>query len=310
VDQKRHVLPDQGNGEGKNRMPAFEKIDLKLQEKYGLLLERTAEKASDYSFINLWGWADEYDLSWTSSDGLVWIRQDIPAPCLWAPVGAWDDADWQGIFRDPGMRDLPFTRVPERLLKCWHEALPGRVHAQEAREHFDYLYSVQELVDLRGNRFHSKKNLLNQFRKKYEYALKRIDPDLLPGVLAMQQDWCTWQDCESNDTLAAENRVIIRVLQSWKDLPRIMGAAITVHDKIIAFTVAEPLAEEMIVIHFEKGLPEFTGIYQAINQMFLEQTTGFKLVNREQDLGDDGLRKSKLSYNPVGYTRKYHVRIT
>lgn len=295
--------------EKENRMPAFEKIDLKLQKEYGLLLGKTSEKASDYSFINLWGWSTEYGLSWAWSDGLVWIRQEIPSPCLWAPVGAWDEADWQGIFRSPGMPDLPFTRIPGKLLDIWHEALPGRIQAQEAREHFDYIYSVQELIELKGNRFHKKKNLLNQFKKKYDFTLKKIDQNLLPSVLAMQEDWCAWQDCESSDTLASENRVIIRVLQSWNDFPGITGAALTVQGRIIAFTVAEPLAEEIIIIHFEKGLPEFTGVYQAINQAFLEQNPGFRLVNREQDLGDEGLRKSKLSYNPVDFVRKYHVRI-
>jgi uncharacterized protein len=296
--------------EKENLMPVFEKIDMKLQEKYALLLEETAENASDYSFINLWGWAAEYSLSWAWTQGLVWIRQAFPTPALWAPVGSWEGADWPEIFRQPDLRNLPFTRIPEKLLHIWNEALPGRVHAQEAREHFDYIYSVRELIELKGNRFHKKKNLLNQFRKKYEFEYRRIDPDLLPRVLAMQEDWCTWHDCESNDTLAAENRVISRVLQSWDGLSRIQGAAITVQGKIIAFAVAESLTGEMIIIHFEKGLPEFTGIYQAINQMFLEQTTGFKLVNREQDLGDEGLRKSKLSYNPIDYIRKYHVRIS
>jgi hypothetical protein len=78
----------------------------------------------------------------------------------------------------------------------------------------------------------------------------------------------------------------------------------------VAFTVAEGFTEDMLVIHFEKALPEYIGVYQAINQMFLDHTQGFSLVNREQDLGDEGLRAAKLSYNPTGYIRKYHVRIS
>ena len=100
------------------------------------------------------------------------------------------------------------------------------------------------------------------------------------------------------------------MLQAWEDLTGIMGAVINVEDEPIAFTVAEALKEDMLLVHFEKGLPEFTGIYQAINQMFLDHSNGFSLVNREQDLGDEGLRKSKLSYHPSGYIRKYRVRIT
>jgi hypothetical protein len=81
-----------------------------------------------------------------------------------------------------------------------------------------------------------------------------------------------------------------------------------VEDIIVAYTIAEPLDEETVVIHFEKGCPAHKGIYQAINQMFLESLEGrFRLVNREQDLGDPGLRKAKLSYHPVAYNKKFYV---
>jgi hypothetical protein len=291
-------------------MLVFEDITIAQQERYLELLRKVPEKASDYSFINLWGWATEYGLSWAWDNDLVWIRQAIPSPCLWAPVGAWGEIDWRAVLRRPEVRDLPFTRVPEKLIDLWNSTHPGLVQAQEAREHFDYLYSVPELVELKGNRFHKKKNLLNQFRKKYQHQYRPIEPGSIPEVLAMQDDWCAWQDCESTETLAAENRVIYRVLRSWEQLNGIMGAVIVIDGAIAAFTVAEALTGEMLIIHFEKGLPEFIGIYQAINQMFLDQAQGFSLVNREQDLNDEGLRKSKLSYNPVGYIRKYHARIT
>ncbi|HVN71047.1 MAG TPA: phosphatidylglycerol lysyltransferase domain-containing protein, partial [Desulfomonilia bacterium] len=111
-------------------------------------------------------------------------------------------------------------------------------------------------------------------------------------------------------SLASENRVIKRVLEAWEHLTGIMGAVIYVDDKPAAFTVAEAIREDMLLIHFEKGLPDYTGIYQAVNQMFLERHQDFSLVNREPDLGDMGLRKSKLSYNPTDYIRKYRVIIT
>ena len=288
----------------------FEPISLSYQDAYIRHFSALRLAASDYSFINLWGWAEEYGLSWAWDNGLVWIRQEIPMPCLWAPVGDWEGVSWAAIFDNPQIRELPFNRVPEELLFRWVANLPGRVKAEEAREHWDYLYSVPELVDLAGNKFHNKKNLLNQFKKKYRFRYQEVTPSLVPKVLAMQEDWCTWRDCESVETLASENRVIKRVLQAWEDLTGIMGAVINVEDEPIAFTVAEALREDMLLVHFEKGLPEFTGIYQAINQMFLDHSNGFSLVNREQDLGDEGLRKSKLSYNPSGYVRKYRVRIT
>jgi hypothetical protein len=89
-----------------------------------------------------------------------------------------------------------------------------------------------------------------------------------------------------------------------------MGGAITVDDEMVAYTVAEALTDETVVIHFEKGDTQYKGVYQAINQMFLENTAGeFSFVNREQDLNDEGLRKSKLSYHPVKFVKKYRLTL-
>jgi hypothetical protein len=77
---------------------------------------------------------------------------------------------------------------------------------------------------------------------------------------------------------------------------------------IVAYTIAEKLDPDTVVVHYEKGCPDYKGVYQAINQMFLENLQGaFKWVNREQDLGEEGLRKAKLSYNPVDFLKKYRV---
>ncbi len=84
-----------------------------------------------------------------------------------------------------------------------------------------------------------------------------------------------------------------------------------VEDLIVAYTIAEPLDQDTVVIHFEKGCPAHKGIYQAINQMFLESLEGrFRHVNREQDLGDEGLRKAKMSYHPVVFNQKYRAYLT
>ena len=127
---------------------------------------------------------------------------------------------------------------------------------------------------------------------------------------AMQEDWCTWRDCESHETLSAENQVIAKVLDNWQQLEGITGGALQVQDRLAAYTIAEELPDGTLVIHFEKGDPDYKGSYQAINQMFLENVPGsHTLVNREQDLGNEGLRKAKLSYNPVDYVRKYRIAL-
>jgi hypothetical protein len=181
---------------------------------------------------------------------------------------------------------------------------------EEERGHWDYVYSVSDLSDLKGNRFHKKKNLLNQFVKKYEYSYVPFEPQLIDQAKAMQEDWCTWRDCESSEVLSAENRAVYRVLENWEQLNGTLGGAIMVDGTMVAYTVAEALTPQSVVIHFEKGDTQYKGVYQAINQMFIAHSAqNFLTVNREQDLNDEGLRKAKLSYHPVEFLRKYRVSL-
>ncbi len=290
-------------------MKSFEPISLEKQGPYLDRLQKSRICASDYSFINLWGWALEYGLQWSWEDDLVWIRQTRPVDVQWAPVGRWEEIDWKKAVVEAGDDPLEFTRIPEPLLTVWQGHFQHGIRVEEARGHWEYLYEVKELVELRGNRFHNKKNLLNQFQKKYDFSLVPFGADLVEKIRQMQRQWCIWRDCESSETLSAENRVIERVLSSWDRLKGMTGGVILVNGEIAAFTIAEDFCAESLTIHFEKGLGSYTGIYQAINQMFLESVKGFTTVNRQQDLDDDGLRKAKLSYNPKGYIKKYRVSL-
>jgi len=286
---------------------AFEPISLEKQELYRERLKETLWEASDYSFINLWGWAREYGLDWAWDNDLVWIRQSRPAELLWAPVGRWEQVAWADRLNSRFLEKSVIVRVPEPLIQHWKHALEDRIAVTATEEHWDYLYSVQDLIELKGNRFHKKKNLLNQFLRKYDHAYQTLTPDLIHHALAMQEDWCAWRDCESDDTLASENRAISRVLANWESLEGVFGGAVMVEDEMAAFTVAEQMNDETVLIHFEKGLAAYKGIYQAINQMFLAHTPHIQRVNREQDMGEEGLRKAKRSYQPVDFVRKYKV---
>ena len=283
----------------------FEPISLEKQEDYQKMLARCPQVASDYSFMNLWAWAEDYGLSWAWNDDCVWIRQSRPEILYWAPVGPWYDIDWGTHLADDPNGETIFIRIPDKLVEHWQAAFNDRATFEEERGHWDYVYSVSDLIDLKGNRFHKKKNLLNQFVKKYEYTYVQFGPQLIGQAMDLQEDWCTWRDCESSDVLSAENRAVYRVLENWEQLNGMLGGALMVDGKMVAYTVAEALTPQSIVIHFEKGDTQFKGVYQAINQMFLAHSArDFLTVNREQDLNDEGLRKSKLSYNPLEFLNK------
>ncbi|MDP2644227.1 MAG: phosphatidylglycerol lysyltransferase domain-containing protein [Desulfobacterales bacterium] len=289
----------------------FEPICLEKQERYLSLWAACPQKTSDYSFVNLWGWSEEYALSWAWQGDLVWIRQTKPQVCLWAPVGPWGAVDWDPCLAESVDGPAVFTRVPGDLVQIWQNHLGGRVQRQESRGHWDYLYHVADLVELKGNRLHKKKNLLNQFTKNYDFTYIPLEAETTHQALSMQTDWCNWRDCESFEILASENHVIEKVLHEWNAFKGLLGGALLVGDKMVAYTVGERLSDQTVLIHFEKGHPDYKGVYQAINQMFAAHLSAEILfVNREQDLNDEGLRRAKLSYQPANFLRKYQVAIS
>ncbi|QGY41282.1 DUF2156 domain-containing protein [Pseudodesulfovibrio cashew] len=288
----------------------FEPINLARQEEYHAALSGCPQLlTSDFSFANVYGWAEHYGLEWAFHKELCFIRQTKPETVYWAPIGPWEKYDWANCC---AMRESAhFTRVPEALTRLWSISFGNKILIEENRAHWDYVYSVEELIALKGKQFHKKKNLLNQFKKNYLYQYEPMAPECVEEVLEMQDEWYKWyEENNPSEALKAENRAITRVLHNFDQIKGLMGATLRVEGKVIAYTVAEPLCDDSIVIHFEKGNIQYKGVYQAINQMFLENDAAEYInVNREQDLGDEGLRKAKLSYNPSFFLKKFEATL-
>lgn len=288
----------------------FETISLERQDEYHDCLTGCPQLlTSDFSFANVFGWAEHYGLEWAFHNGFCFIRQTKPELIYWAPVGPWEKYDWKGCscMHETGK----FTRIPEELAKIWEEAYNGSITLIENRDHWDYVYSVEELIALKGKKFHKKKNLVNQFKKNYLYQYEPMGPECVEEVLEMQDEWYKWyEENNPSDALKAENRAITRVLHNIDQIDGLIGATLRIEGKVIAYTVAEPLCKDSLVIHFEKGDIRYKGVYQAINQMFLDNGAAeYTNVNREQDLGDPGLRKAKLSYNPSFFLKKFEATL-
>ncbi len=145
---------------------SFAPVGDSQQACYQAYLDACPQVASDYSFVNLWSWAEVYGLEWAFSDNLVWIRQNRPEPVLWAPVGDWRQMDWKTLKEELYPDFKYFIRVPVVLANIWSTVFGEQMEANTDRDQWDYLYDARDLRELRGNRFHKKKNLVNQFKKK------------------------------------------------------------------------------------------------------------------------------------------------
>lgn len=288
----------------------FTPVTLDAMAAYRDFHDASKTRAADYSFTNLWGWAEHYGLEWSFSGDLCWLRQTKPYVRYWAPMGRWSKADW-AAFGD-FMKGKEFFRVPEELVAIWKDQLSSAIVESEARDQWDYLYASEDLATLSGNRFHKKKNLLNQFLRRYpDHVYRPMSIECVEEVLKMQCEWCRWNECPGSEALMAENTAVFRVLSHWDQLPGLLGGAIWNEGKVVAYTVGEKLTDDTLVVHFEKGHTSLKGIYQAINCLFVRnEGDTFAYINREQDLGDEGLRKAKESYNPVAYVKKSTVTVS
>lgn len=164
------------------------------------------------------------------------------------------------------------------------------------RDMDNYIYLTENLINLSGKKYHSKKNHVNSFKKKYDYRYIKYTEDMRSEVMNFLGKW--YINKTEEGLLMGEANSIVRAIDNYKELG-LKGGMITVQGKIVAFSMGEKMTEDMAVIHFEKADTDYSGAYAIINNEFLKnEWTDTKYVNREEDMGIEGLRKSKLSYKP------------
>ena len=198
-----------------------------------------------------------------------------------------------------------FQRIPESLLSELSDF--SNLKAVVDRNNSDYVYRIDKLIHLRGNKYHTLKNHINRFNKKYTWEYLPLTPGLVDECLILQEEWCRSKNCLESHHLLNEDKAVIEALQKMNIL-NYKGGVIRIKEKVEAFTLGELMNPETLVIHIEKANPEFPGLYPVLQQQFLEQEwSHIPFVNREQDLGIEGLRKSKLSYHPEYMVNKYRL---
>ena len=177
----------------------------------------------------------------------------------------------------------------------------------------DYLYDAEELRTLAGKKFQKKRNLVNKFMKEYEgrweyKTLCCVDEYFLEEFMKVWIEKRLSEGVDSRDTLITEKEGLLDLLRNCDKITYRIGG-VFIDEMREAFTIGSYNSrEKMVVVSVEKGNSDIPGIYQVINQQFLLNSyEDAQLVNREDDMGIEGLRHAKESYNPIGYARKYRV---
>ena len=267
---------------------------------------------AEYSFFGLWAWLHAYPLEIAYTDeNLCWLRSGGPLPGIFGPAGNWDAvSDWDRALSHFSSGDVIYD-VPAKV----RDILATRegLKFSPDRDQAEYVYSVKDLIGLKGKAYAHKRNRVRAFLDGYEWDYEELRPEVFDEVLEFQESWRIHREGTMSPDEAAslddEDKAIRNALAKWEEFS-FAGGLLRVDGKIIAYTIAEELDPENLDIRFEKAFGEYAGSYQAINYMFLKNHgSGYKFANREEDMGEPGLREAKLSYNPTIMLEKYQMEI-
>lgn len=194
------------------------------------------------------------------------------------------------------------------------EKYAGKFEYIEERDLFDYVYDAEALRTLKGRKNQKKRNHINYFLKEYEgrHEYRLLGKEDFDACLKLLKDWeaSKEESDDFDDSMDDEYAGIKKIFDDFDVLnDRVKVFGIFVDGKLEAFSIGEYLNSNMALIHVEKANPDIRGLYPFINQQFLvSEFPDVEFVNREEDMGIEGLRKAKLSYHPIRFVEKYSVK--
>jgi hypothetical protein len=203
--------------------------------------------------------------------------------------------------------DYPFGIIDLKT-KGWMSKVYPKIKFKEHRDFYEYVYLAEDLADLKGSDYAKIRNRLNKFKRNYAYKLERISEDNFDEIREFLKRWCLWKDCESDPVLENEKKAILYSMDNFFELG-LSGIAMRINGAVESIAVFERMNPDTAVVHYEKGSPDYDGIYKAINAETAKIILGenIRFINRESDMGISGLRKAKLSYRPHHMVEVFHV---
>ena len=293
--------------------PQFKPLELEDGPFLHDLLWRYQPETSELTFTNFYIWRRRYEFQWSlHKDWLLAVSLvDGQEPFAFPPLGpAPRHEPMRAVLqwlRDERRAAAPrLERADQRLVS--EVAASGEFSAEPARADFDYVYRTSDLIDLAGSKYHGKRNHIARFSKAHAFSYARCDDSHVVPCLDLAESWCSFKRCKDDMDLMDEWDAVKDALAHHRRL-NVRGGVILIEGKVEAFALGELLNEQTAVVHIEKANPETPGLYALINREFCRnEWSGVPFINREQDLGEEGLRRAKLSYHPSRLVEKFTIR--
>lgn len=265
--------------------------------------------ACEYTFANNFIWRKVYQVEVAELHGCLVIRFiENGNYCYSYPVGAGDKkAAVEELLFQCKKDGIPLVMSPlsEEDRACLLRWFPGKFLIEGDRDDYDYIYSREKLATLAGKKLHGKRNHIARFMDAGDWEYEPMTDENMEECRTMTYTWMRMRSEKWNEEMEDEIMVLHEAFDHRKELG-LVGGVLRKAGEIVAFCMGEPLNDTTFVVHFEKAYPMMQGAYPMINQQFVQHECGeYEYVNREEDTGDPGLRKAKLSYYPEILLTKY-----
>ena len=292
-------------------MMDFHRLKLNQKQQYEDILFSCPTLGCEYSFANKFLWGQQRV---AFLQGCVAFFSHFDGRSTYPyPIGNGDRrAVLEAILHDAKTRGIPcrITGMSAENLAELENFFPDQFAVRADRDFFDYVYDIHDLADLRGRKFQKKRNHFNRFRAEHpDYEVRELNRCNLRQAMAMVDDWYRHRmqtDPQGNYLL--ENIALGRAFQNYEELD-MEGIMLLDQGKVLAVTMGSRLSPDTFDIHFEKAREDVDGAYNAINCEFARylrlKYPEVQFLDREDDVGLEGLRKAKLSYNPHHMVEKY-----
>jgi hypothetical protein len=284
----------------------FQKIDLNDKPVFDRHYTRFPPSHSGEVFTTMVSWGEYVEYRYALiENSIIILSKDKDGTVLHAPSGNFNIDLFKQAITLAKKEEMVFGFIKTSEKNLLAKQFPSLTFVED-RDFFDYIYRASDLAELPGTKYGKIRNRLNKFTKNYAYTIEELSEKNIDEVDEFLKRWCLWKDCGSDEVLENERKAIVYSMSHFFDLG-LSGLALRINGSIQAIAVYEKMNSDTVVIHFEKGSPDFDGIYKAINMETAKRVRHqVPFIDREEDLGIPGLRQAKLSYQPDHFIELYH----
>ena len=285
-------------------MLQFKEIELSDKEWMEPLFRISDYRGCEYCFTNCFVWRNIFDITAARFHNFCILKH---GDSFVFPAGCGDtDALISQLLEYCNSKNMPlrFCSMDKSAKQILEEKYPGKFRFDTDEGLYDYVYETQSLSTLTGKKLHSKRNYINRF-KQLNWSFEEITPDNIKECEEMSYEWCKLNNCDENEEKSEEMCAVATGLKYFFELG-LVGGILRVDGKVQAFSYGSSLNSDTFDTHVEKAFTEYDGTYPMINYLMANRfCKNFKYINREEDMGEENLRKAKRSYRPCFMVEKF-----